>query len=79
MLSTQVANNPDAALNENQAAELLGFLQFQRYRAGECKAAGPRYVKVGRSVRYPRHEFIAFQKSKTVASTAETGSRGAAS
>jgi predicted DNA-binding transcriptional regulator AlpA len=78
MLSTQVANDPDAALNENQAAELLGF-SVRTLQSWRMQGGGPRYVKVGRSVRYPRRELIAFQKSKTVASTAETEMRGAAS
>jgi predicted DNA-binding transcriptional regulator AlpA len=75
MLSTQVANDPDAALNENQAAELLGF-SVRTLQSWRMHGGGPRYVKVGRAVRYPRRELVAFQQSKTVASTTEANTRG---
>ena len=47
MLSTQVANDPDTALNENQAAELLGF-SVRTLQSWRMQGGGPRYVKVGR-------------------------------
>jgi predicted DNA-binding transcriptional regulator AlpA len=75
MLATQVTNDPDVALNENQAAELLGF-SVRTLQSWRMNGGGPRYVKVGRSVRYPRRELVAFQQSKTVASTTEANARG---
>jgi predicted DNA-binding transcriptional regulator AlpA len=68
MQSTSIAAaDPDAALNENQAAEFLGLsVQAWRVRGG-----GPRYTKIGRSVRYQRRELVAFQQSHTVSSTTE--------
>jgi predicted DNA-binding transcriptional regulator AlpA len=69
MQATSTATaDPDAALNEAQVAEFLGVsvrtLQAWRVR-------GPRYVKIGRSVRYQRRELVAFQQSHTVSSTTE--------
>jgi hypothetical protein len=75
MLSAEAAHDPDAALNESEAADFLGFsirtLQAWRWRGG-----GPKFCKIGRSVRYPRRELVAFQQSKTVASTTEANTRG---
>ena len=71
------ANDFDAALTENKAAELLGVsvrtLQAWRFRGG-----GPRYCKIGRAVRYLRRELVSFQQTHTIGSTAETDARGAA-
>jgi hypothetical protein len=75
MFSTQVAHDPDVALNKSRAADFLGFsirtLQAWRWRGG-----GPKFCKIGRSVRYPRREFVAFQQSKTVASATDANTRG---
>jgi predicted DNA-binding transcriptional regulator AlpA len=72
VVATSISADVDAALNENQASEFLGVsprtLQAWRVRGG-----GPRYTKIGRSVRYQRRELVAFQKSHTVSSTTEAG------
>jgi helix-turn-helix protein len=62
-----VSSDPDAAFNESQAANLLGVsvrtLQAWRFRGG-----GPRYIKIGRAVRYQRKVLVSFQAEHTVSS-----------
>jgi predicted DNA-binding transcriptional regulator AlpA len=60
----------DAALNENQAAEFLG-LSVRTLQAWRVRGGGPRYMKIGRAVRYQRRALVAFQDSHTVSSTTE--------
>jgi predicted DNA-binding transcriptional regulator AlpA len=70
MLSTSIAHDPDSALTENQAADFLG-LSVRTLQAWRVRGGGPRYVKIGRAVRYQRRELAAFQKIHTVGSTTE--------
>jgi predicted DNA-binding transcriptional regulator AlpA len=72
MQATSLAADRDAALNENQAAEFLG-VSVRTLQAWRVRGGGPRYVKIGRSVRYQRRELVAFQQSHTVGSTTEAG------
>jgi hypothetical protein len=72
MQATSTAVDFDAALNENKAAEFLG-LSTRTLQAWRMRGGGPRYVKIGRSVRYQRRELVAFQRSHTVSSTTEAG------
>jgi predicted DNA-binding transcriptional regulator AlpA len=72
MQATSLAADLDAALNENQAAEFLG-VSVRTLQAWRVRGGGPRYVKIGRSVRYQRRELVAFQQSHTVGSTTEAG------
>ena len=71
-----IAADPDAALNETQAAQLLG-LSVRTLQAWRVRGGGPRYCKVGRAVRYQRKVLIAFQEACTVSSTTERDTRGA--
>jgi hypothetical protein len=72
MLATSITADLDAALNENQAAEFLG-VSVRTPQAWRVRGGGPRYCKIGRSVRYQRRELVAFQQSHTVGSTTEAG------
>jgi predicted DNA-binding transcriptional regulator AlpA len=72
IIATSISADVDAALNENQAAEFLG-LSTRTLQAWRVRGCGPRYVKIGRSVRYQRRELVAFQQSHTVSSTTEAG------
>jgi predicted DNA-binding transcriptional regulator AlpA len=65
-----ISGDADFALTESQAAELLG-LSSRTLQAWRVRGVGPRYTKLGRSVRYPRRELVAFQKLHTVSSTAD--------
>lgn len=70
VLATSIAGDLDAALNENQAGEYLG-VSVRTLQAWRVRGGGPRYVKIGRAVRYQRRELVAFQQSHTVSSTTE--------
>jgi predicted DNA-binding transcriptional regulator AlpA len=74
MLSTPIAHDPDSALTENQAADFLG-LSVRTLQAWRVRGGGPRYVKIGRAVRYQRRALIKFQEDNTVASTTEADAR----
>jgi hypothetical protein len=74
MQTSSVATDPDAALNENQAAEFLG-VSVRTLQAWRVRGGGPLYTKMGRSVRYQRHALIAFQKEHTVSSTTEADAK----
>jgi Helix-turn-helix domain len=74
MQSTSVATDPDAALNENQAAEFLG-VSVRTLQAWRVRGGGPPYVKIGRSVRYQRRQLVIFQQEHTVSSTTEADAR----
>jgi predicted DNA-binding transcriptional regulator AlpA len=73
----QPAFDADAALSEYQAAEFLG-LSARTLQAWRVRGGGPRYLKIGKAVRYQRRELVAYQQQHTVGSTAETNSRGGA-
>jgi Helix-turn-helix domain len=66
--------DPDAALNENRAAEFLG-VSVRTLQAWRVRGGGPPYLKIGRSVRYQRRALTAFQQEHTVTSTAEATAR----
>jgi Helix-turn-helix domain len=68
-------SNSEIALNETQAAEILG-LSVRTLQAWRVRGGGPAYVKIGRSVRYQRRVLLAFQEQHTVTSTTEADARG---
>jgi hypothetical protein len=70
MQLVSISVDPDAALNENQAAEFLG-LSVRTLQSLRLRGVGPRYVKYSRAVRYQRRELVAFQQSHTVGNAAE--------
>jgi hypothetical protein len=70
MQATSIAGDPDAAFNENQAAEFLG-VSVRTLQAWRVRGGGPRYCKIGRSVRYQRRALVLFQEEHTVSSTSE--------
>jgi hypothetical protein len=71
----QPAIDADAALSEYQAAEFLG-LSVRTLQAWRVRGGGPRYLKIGRAVRYQRRELVSYQRKHTIASTSENNSRG---
>ncbi len=76
MQSAASAIDPDAALNEGQAAEFLG-VSVRTLQAWRVRGGGPVYVKLGRAVRYQRRVLVAFQQEHTVTSTKEADAREA--
>lgn len=64
----------DSALNENQAAEFLG-VSVRTLQAWRVRGGGPRYIKIGRTVRYQRRELLTFQEAHTVGSTSQLVAR----
>ena len=70
-MSTVTHNNPDALMNEREAASILCYsvraLQNWRHRGG-----GPKFVKVSsRSVRYRRCDLTQWVEDRIVANTSQ--------
>jgi hypothetical protein len=76
MQPLSIATDPDAALNENRAAEFLG-VSVRTLQAWRVRGGGPRYCKIGRAVRYQRRSLVSFQQEHTVSSTTEADSKEA--
>jgi len=74
MQSTLATTDPDAALNEHQAAEFIG-VSVRTLQAWRVRGGGPPYVKIGRAVRYQRRVLAEFQRAHTVTSTSEADAR----
>lgn len=72
----QSQSDLECALNEAQAAQLLG-LSVRTLQAWRVRGGGPPYVKIGRAVRYQRRALAAFQERHTVTSTTEADAREA--
>jgi predicted DNA-binding transcriptional regulator AlpA len=71
-LPTIAHSDLDVALNEHQAATFLG-LSTRTLQAWRVRGGGPRFMKIGRAVRYQRRELLAFQQAHTFSSTTEAG------
>jgi predicted DNA-binding transcriptional regulator AlpA len=52
-------------IDDQECAEIGGF-KTQTLRNWRHKGIGPPYVKIGRSVRYDRAEFIAFLEKRKI-------------
>ena len=75
MSATSFTVDPDAALNQNQAAEFLG-VSGRTLEAWRVRGGGPRYCKIGRAVRYQRGELVSFLEKHRTSSTTESDARG---
>lgn len=51
--------DPDVALNEAAASQMLG-INVRTLQAWRFRGQGPRYLKMGRCVRYRRQDLLAF-------------------
>jgi Helix-turn-helix domain len=69
--------DPDASVNETQAAMFLG-VSVRTLQAWRVRGGGPPYVKIGRTVRYRRRALLAFQDERTVTSTTEADAKAGA-
>jgi phage terminase Nu1 subunit (DNA packaging protein) len=70
----QSLSDLDYAINENQAAEILG-VSCRTLQAWRVRGGGPPYVKIGRAVRYQRRALFTFQEQHTVTSTTEADAK----
>ena len=61
-----------AFLDSDQAAEYLG-LKRTTLEAWRCRGDGPRFVKMGRLVKYRHADLEAFIESRTRDNTSEVG------
>ena len=67
------SNDPDALLNELQAAALLGF-SARALQSWRCLGNGPTFVRVsGRAVRYRRKDLTTWVESRLRSSTSDLG------
>lgn len=70
MYDYPIALDPDFLMTEMQACELLSVsprtLQAWRVRGG-----GPKYVKIGKAVRYKRRDISEWLRENTVAHTSQ--------
>jgi predicted DNA-binding transcriptional regulator AlpA len=57
--------NPHKALREKEAAEVLG-VSVKTLQAWRFYCKGPKYLKIGRAVRYPVEYLDQFKESSTV-------------
>jgi predicted DNA-binding transcriptional regulator AlpA len=60
-----IIKDVDSALTTREAARVLG-LATQTLCAFRCRHKGPRYVKIGRAVRYLPRDLSAFLESHAV-------------
>ena len=57
--------DPDSLVTEVQTAEFLN-ISIRTLQAWRIKLAGPRFVRVGRAIRYRRSDLIAWIEANTV-------------
>jgi len=81
MLSRSSPSDPDALLNEVQAADLL-CLSIRTLQAWRNQDRGPDFVRAGRAIRYRKGALVDWTSSNTcrpsVAKTSEDSERSAA-
>jgi excisionase family DNA binding protein len=61
-------SDTERAMVETEAASLLG-LSVKTLRAWRCHGRGPRFVKLGRAVRYLRSDVDEFIRKNTVSTS----------
>jgi hypothetical protein len=73
MTEKQLAVDLDALLNEQQAANFLGFTN-RALQAWRMRGGGPAFVKVSaRAIRYRRRDLIQWAEDRLRLSTSDTG------
>lgn len=60
-----IASNPNELLNEQQAAELLGVAPKTLAMWRSYRRPGPRFIRVGRLIKYRRRDLDAWLESRT--------------
>lgn len=74
-MQTRVSMSDESAthlLHEQEAAKFLS-LSFRTLQAWRVRGEGPHFCKIGRAVRYRRHDLIAWVETQVRASTSDPG------
>ena len=68
---TKTEKNPNQLMTEKEAASLICYTQraLQNWR---LRGGGPKYVKIGRSVRYQRSDVLEFIEERKRVHTSQT-------
>ncbi len=61
----------DALINEKTAADFCGW-SVRTLQAKRTTGTGPRFYRLGRSIRYRRRDLLAFAEDRVRLSTSET-------
>lgn len=64
--------DPDLLLSQQDVAPLLG-LSTKTLEAWRVRGGGPKFVRVGRLIRYRRRDIQDWLQARTVSSTSEVG------
>jgi excisionase family DNA binding protein len=67
-LKTMIKNTTPPAITEREAAERLQMSQ-RTLQAWRTRGEGPRFLKLGRSVRYTEQELDSWMAARTMANT----------
>jgi len=73
-MNVAAKNHGGSLLNETQAADFLN-VSIRSLQAWRVKGNGPKYSKIGRSVRYRQCDLDAFVEGNLTVSTSEAGVR----
>jgi predicted DNA-binding transcriptional regulator AlpA len=68
---TSAPTQPEKLHTPTKTAELLGGLSLSWLAKARLTGTGPRFVKVGRSVRYPESAIRDYIRARTRTSTSE--------
>jgi predicted DNA-binding transcriptional regulator AlpA len=70
-MMTKTEKNPNQLMTEKEAASLICYTQraLQNWR---LRGGGPKYVKIGRSVRYQRSDVLEFIEERKRVHTSQT-------
>lgn len=77
MTEQNLSPDPSALLTETQAAEFL-HVSRRSLQAWRVRGGGPRFVKIGKLVRYRRADLLAFTAETFETTTEADAQRGAA-
>jgi hypothetical protein len=64
-MNEKLQADPDALLTESQTAEILN-ISVRTLQSWRVRRAGPKYIQVGRAVRYRRRDLIAWIEANTI-------------
>jgi hypothetical protein len=65
MNSIRNSKDPDDLLNEVEASDILR-ISVRTLQSWRCKGIGPRFTRIGRSIRYRRGNLLDWTQANTV-------------